>query len=58
LAGVRPPPLLEASMAYEKAKKMVKWNSASKKGITKTYKASKMVPVDGQGCQKRGKKAS
>jgi hypothetical protein len=45
-------------MAYEKAKKMVKWNSASKKGITKTYKESKMVPVDGQGCQKRGKKAS
>jgi hypothetical protein len=49
---------LEIAMAYAKKPKTIKWNSGSKKTITKTYKASKMVPVDGQGCQKRGKKAS
>lgn len=45
-------------MAYDKPTKKIKWMSGNKKTITKTYKASKMVPVDGQGCQKRGKKAS
>ncbi len=45
-------------MAYDKPAKKVKWMSGNKKTITKTYKSSKMLPVDGQGCQKRGKKAS
>jgi hypothetical protein len=40
----------------DKGMKMVKWMEGPKKMVTKTYKAGKMLPVDGKGCQKGGKR--
>ena len=43
-------------MAEKSGMKKIKWMDGTKKAVTKTYKASKMLPVDGQGCQKGGKR--
>lgn len=39
----------------DKQMKKIKWTSGPKKMVTKNYKAGKMLPVDGKGCQKGGK---
>lgn len=36
--------------------KKIKWTDGPKKMVAKNFKPGKMLPVDGQGCQKGGKR--